>query len=112
MLTGCLRSFFGKDEGHAHADETFEGRMVADGSLRQRAIAFSFPVRANTPEFRVDAEVFATRSFAEVNMDTSLIPSFQTTANRPLNELHCEMVSAKRAISGDSLCSGMVGMSS
>jgi hypothetical protein len=42
----------------------------------------------------------------------SLIPSFQTTANRPLNELHCEMVSAKRTISGDSLCSGMVGMSS
>ena len=42
----------------------------------------------------------------------SPIPSFHTTSNIPLNERDCETVSAKRAISGDSLCSGMVGISS
>ncbi len=42
----------------------------------------------------------------------SLIPSFQTTAKRPLKDRHCETVSAKRAMSGVSLWSGMVGMRS
>jgi hypothetical protein len=42
----------------------------------------------------------------------SLIPSFQTSSKSPLNDRHCDTVSAKRAISGDSLCSAIVGMRS
>ena len=38
-----------------------------------------------------------------------LIPSFQTTANWPLNDLHCDTVSAKRVMSGVNLCSGIFG---
>ena len=42
----------------------------------------------------------------------SSIPSFYTTENIPLNDLHPDTVSAKRAMRGDSLCSGMVGINS
>lgn len=47
-----------------------------------------------------------------LSLDPSLIPSFQTTSKSPLNDRQWDTVSAKRAISGDSLISGMVGMSS
>ncbi len=47
-----------------------------------------------------------------VALFTSAIPAFQTTSNIPLNERDCETVSAKRAISGDRRCSGMVGINS
>ena len=43
---------------------------------------------------------------------TSSIPSFYTTENIPLNDLHPNTVSAKRAMRGESLCSGMVGINS
>ena len=43
---------------------------------------------------------------------SSSIPSFYTTENIPLNDLHPDTVSAKRAMRGDSLCSGMVGINS
>jgi len=55
------------------------------------------------------------RSALDGNPDAtrpSSIPSFHTKANRPLNALHCDMISAKRAMSGDSRCSGMAGISS
>ena len=45
-------------------------------------------------------------------LETSSIPSFYTTENIPLNDLHPDTVSAKRAMRGDSLCSGMVGINS
>ena len=39
-------------------------------------------------------------------------PHFQTTSNILECQRDCETVSAKRAIRGDSLCSGIVGISS
>ena len=45
-------------------------------------------------------------------LKASSIPSFYTTENIPLNDLHPDTVSAKRAMRGDSLCSGMVGINS
>jgi hypothetical protein len=50
--------------------------------------------------------------FVMVSVSLSAIPSYYTTENMPLNARHWEMVSAKRAMSGDSLISGIVGMSS
>lgn len=50
--------------------------------------------------------------WADKQQVASPIPSFQTTVNTPLNALHSAMISVKRAISGDNLCSGMVGISS
>jgi hypothetical protein len=48
----------------------------------------------------------------EARENNSLVPSFQTTSKRPLNDWHCGTVSAKRAMSGASLLSGLVGIRS
>ena len=45
-------------------------------------------------------------------VDPKLPDPLQTTTKSPLNERHCDMVATKWAMSGDNLCSGMVGMSS
>ena len=57
-------------------------------------------------------QVFSVAVFEKMSMKTSAIPSFHTTANSALNEPHCATLSAKRALNGTSLPSGMVGIRS
>ena len=73
----------------------------------------------HTASFRPDKTILFIRdpvavyaSLSEKPYANSSIPSFYTTENIPLNDLHPDTVSAKRAMRGDSLCSGMVGINS
>ena len=72
--------------------------------LVERSFAIFQRRRRNTPPLCIP--------YARYSIGTSSIPSFYTTENIPLNDLHPDTVSAKRAMRGDSLCSGMVGINS
>ena len=58
-----------------------------------------------------EAEVLSARVSTESGLSPQRSPHF-AYANKPLNSLACDTAVANAAMSGASLCSGMLGMSS
>jgi hypothetical protein len=93
-----------------HDHDTYSGHFRLR-LLRFTPTRFAFEIARKDHKYvEVTYDLDAQR-FDEVRRISS-IPSFYTTENIPLNDLHPDTVSAKRAMRGDSLCSGMVGINS
>jgi hypothetical protein len=123
LLRSVLQASIKAKPGVDTPDETIDGfpefnvdvDTIHDPTVEQklRALAKKIVASHSTPSriigFEVHGHADQTLRFPP---GASSIPSFYTTENMPLNALHPKTVSAKRAMRGDSLCSGMVGMSS
>ena len=108
-----MKSDFGADLVSQHMKRIDDTILISSdvGILSFVEHADEHPCRLVVSGMKLDG-IVTLADLQKLPVRPSSIPSFYTTENIPLNDLHPDTVSAKRAMRGDSLCSGMVGINS